>query len=267
MRSASPLLHARPGRSGCRDWRAARGSKGRGSMRSWPASILERSSTSSRIASSEAPAPRMRPTMSRCAARAARARGPGRAEHRVHRRADLVAHVGEELALGGVGRGSRRPRPRAGAPPSRCARRCPRRCRGSAVRPPRPPAPARRPGSPTPACRPAQVALVEAVAGDAPGVEAAELAQALGDVIRMSERDRVDADQLADAAADDRGEARVGLGDPAACAGRAAPRPAAPARRSPESAPRRSAGLTGPGALALLAVAPPHQVAARDTPA
>ena len=67
MRSASPFARAAWPIRLSRLASSARRSKGRGSMRSWPASILERSSTSLRIASSDCPAPRMRPTMSRCA--------------------------------------------------------------------------------------------------------------------------------------------------------------------------------------------------------
>ena len=171
-----------------------------------------------------------------------------------------MAHVGEELALGGVGRGGCG-RGLAQAllhldargdvlDDAQVARRV---LRGHLHR---------REGQAYPHRRAVrtQVALVQAVAVDAPGVQAAELAQALGDVVRVGERHRVGPDQLADAAADDLGEARVGLGDPA----RARVEQHHPQRRLLEDHPEaRLGGLARlqRGALALLAVAPPHQVA------
>ena len=109
---------------------AARTSNGARSICSLPDSIFDRSRMSLIVASSSRPLERMVSASSRCCGVERRVGEQiGHPEHAVHRRADLVAHVGEELALGAASpvRRARWPRP---AP--RCDRaRAPRDPRAS----------------------------------------------------------------------------------------------------------------------------------------
>ena len=251
---------ARLAHQGCRDWRAARGrSKGRGSMRSWPASILEsRAITSLRIASSDCPAPRMRLTMSRLRGRERLAfRAPGETEHRVHGRMDLVVCVGEELLWRRWPRRLREAWRRRSSismraemsptMPGSAGTSSEATCTGAKARV----HPHRR------AVR-TQVAFVQAVSRRCawrPGGRAGA-----GSRRRPSggERYRVGSRPARRRATDDlRRSAGWPLGDPAACAGRAAP---PRQRRLLEDHLKRASAVwraCSGGALALLAVAPP----------
>jgi hypothetical protein len=76
-----------------------------------PASIFEKSRMSLMIVSSASPLSRIVPAKSRCSSSSGGVeQQPAHADHRVHRRADLVAHRREERALRlvrGLGQGAR----------------------------------------------------------------------------------------------------------------------------------------------------------------
>ena len=75
------------------------------SRSSFPASILEKSRMSLMTVSSESADEFHRCPGTRAALGSARFRASvGHADHAVHRRADLVAHIGQEFALGPAGR-------------------------------------------------------------------------------------------------------------------------------------------------------------------
>ena len=102
--SSSPLEWARRARV-CRvSSSASRREKGIGSRLSLPASILEKSRMSLMTVRSESAELLTRPRYSRCRGVKLGVEGQlGHADDAVHRRADLVAHVGEKLALGPAG--------------------------------------------------------------------------------------------------------------------------------------------------------------------
>ena len=110
--------------------RVRAGENSAGSSSSLPASILEKSSMSLMIAEQAVGRRLDRLEILRCSCAEGGVQGQlGHAEDRVHRRADLVADVGQELVLGPVGRLGRLLRPAQFRLRAACARRCPRRSR------------------------------------------------------------------------------------------------------------------------------------------